>query len=88
MLGSGKESPRRPVVKFVADYSYSLYLTHYSLIHAFHALGYLDGDDWGALIACYVACNLTAMLFYLLFERHYKYLQRLYESRLPHGGRR
>lgn len=88
LLGSGKESPRRPVVKFVADYSYSLYLIHYSLIHAFHALGYLDGDDWGALIACYVACNLTAMLFYLLFERHYKYLQRLYESRLPHGGRR
>jgi hypothetical protein len=61
--------------RYLASYSYSLYLVHYSFLHL--------TPGWQAI----VWANLFAVLFWWLFERHYKavagFLKSLRRNRAP-----
>jgi peptidoglycan/LPS O-acetylase OafA/YrhL len=64
------------IVSFIAAYSYSLYLTHFTVMELL-AVWYPHHDDdrslfWGSV----ALANLFAIGFYFLFERHYKWLAR------------
>jgi peptidoglycan/LPS O-acetylase OafA/YrhL len=73
------------IVTFFSDISYSLYLTHLSVliaaVHLFPAL--LDNPAAG--VALFVLCNLVGFAFYWSVERHYpvvaRYLTRLTQRR-------
>jgi len=58
-------------VGFVANYSYSLYLVHYTILIFIKAIFARDYDPLAFGIGI-VASNAVAMLFWYLFERHYR----------------
>lgn len=66
--------------KFIASYSYSLYLVHYSLIVYYENLGFTV--DFVGIIALYIICNLLSYVFYLLFERRFYLLKDFMKKRL------
>jgi len=71
------------VPRFVADFSYSLYLTHFTLIvllSTFVADGRLTGD--AAFWICLAGANGLAILFWYLFERHHRALTRRFNRRI------
>lgn len=79
------ESVAPRAVRLLSDYSYSLYLTHFSVLIYLQA--YLP-SGLGAFVAITVAlifANLVAFVFWWLFERHYLAVRwRLTEAcRLP-----
>lgn len=86
LLGNKKIGRRQAILRFIAEYSYSLYLTHYTLISALYAFKLLDADSPMSLIFAYALSNLLAITLYFLFERHYKRLQTYYESRFTTRG--
>jgi len=61
---------------FLADYSYSLYLIHFPILTYLY-LRFPDNDSnrYFFYLAVLV-CNAIAILFWFLFERHYRYLAR------------
>jgi peptidoglycan/LPS O-acetylase OafA/YrhL len=67
---------------FLAGYSYSLYLTHYTLLEfvAIRLVPHRDGPLVFWLIIA--AANLFAMVFWSLFERHHRQLARVMKQRL------
>jgi peptidoglycan/LPS O-acetylase OafA/YrhL len=65
--------PLERVVAFIANYSYSLYLLHYSILICVKALMPEDQDARAFWIAI-VASNITAIIFWYFFERHYRRL--------------
>jgi peptidoglycan/LPS O-acetylase OafA/YrhL len=70
------------LVGFIASYSYSLYLTHYSLLE-FLAIRLAPGSDGGATFWLAIgAANIVAVVFWYLFERHYRQLARLIKQHL------
>jgi peptidoglycan/LPS O-acetylase OafA/YrhL len=66
---------------FLAGYSYSLYLTHYSLLE-FLAIRLVPRSDSAVTFWLAIgATNLFAMIFWYLFERHHRQLARLLKLR-------
>ncbi len=65
---------------FVADYSYSLYLTHHTIV-IFLAAYFKRSDDPAIFWMAIVLSNLLAIFFWFLFERHYKRLARWMKMR-------
>lgn len=62
----------RRAIDFVADYSYSLYLIHFTVL-IFLAVRYPSGGDYdpAMFLGVLVGANLCAVLFWFVFERHY-----------------
>lgn len=74
-----RDGERNRLARFTADYSYSLYLIHYSLIFALHAAGLGTGKAMLDLALYFVLCNAVAIAFWYLFERNYRLVgQRLF----------
>ncbi|HZS84587.1 MAG TPA: acyltransferase [Stellaceae bacterium] len=70
------------LVGFIAGYSYSLYLTHHTLLE-FLAIRFGDRHGSAAMFwLVVIAANGLAMVFWVLFERHYKRLARSLKDRL------
>jgi peptidoglycan/LPS O-acetylase OafA/YrhL len=77
--GTTRQAPPRVaarVIGFLAGYSYSLYLTHFTIMELL-AIWYPDRQHdqlffWGSI----VLTNLFAIAFYALFERHHKRIAR------------
>ncbi len=63
---------RNPAARFIADYSYSLYLIHYSVIFLLHAFGLKSGSDVLDLLIYVTVCNGVAIMFWYVFERNYR----------------
>jgi peptidoglycan/LPS O-acetylase OafA/YrhL len=57
-------------IKFAADYSYSLFLIHFTLEKAIAAVW--TGPAWAGIATSIVVSNLCAAGFALGFERHYR----------------
>jgi peptidoglycan/LPS O-acetylase OafA/YrhL len=77
----------------LAGYSYSLYLTHYTVLIAF-ALNWPSAEHRAPLTfaVLFVTANAVALCFWFLFERHYPMLARLAKAardrhRLPQPAR-
>jgi peptidoglycan/LPS O-acetylase OafA/YrhL len=61
------------VSKFLASFSYSLYLVHYSIIVIIRVY-YKEDFDYYAILFIFIICNISAYIFYLFFEKnHYKF---------------
>jgi peptidoglycan/LPS O-acetylase OafA/YrhL len=69
----------------LAAYSYSLYLTHHSILEFFH----VRHPEWvGSLTAFWaliLLSNLVAIAFWWAFERHHRQLARWARAHLPRG---
>lgn len=72
LKGTRMEGERNRTVRFIADYSYSLYLIHYSVIFMLHAFGLKSGSDVLDLLMYLVVCNIAAIAFWYVFERNYR----------------
>jgi peptidoglycan/LPS O-acetylase OafA/YrhL len=68
----------RPI-GFFAGYSFTLYLTHHTLMTSIHALHLLSG--WTALLVSIVASNLVAISIAWCGERHHKSIARLLNAK-------
>lgn len=68
------------VVKFVAAYSYSLYLTHMQVLVLIYVMFPGSDNDYKLMIIACVVANLTAIVFWWLFERHYHKIGRSLKS--------
>ncbi len=77
-LGEKSLKSRKPFPKFLADYSYSLYLTHYSLIHFMVSFKFLESLGWITFSIYFLICNLLGIIYWWSFERHYPYLKLLF----------
>jgi peptidoglycan/LPS O-acetylase OafA/YrhL len=65
-------------INFMADYSYSLYLIHFTIIVAFVLLrGSHELYDPKGFVLLITIANAAAILFWFAFERHYRSLARL-----------
>ena len=83
LLGAARvELPEavRAVPRFIADFSYSLYLTHFTLL-TWLLTRVADGaiGRGEALWICLIGSNLIAIAFWWLFERHHRTLARAVE---------
>ena len=76
-------------VRVASDYSYSLYVIHIPLLIC--ALGFSEfllakvtrsATTFGLLLGVLAAINITAYLFHLAFERHYRTLYAVAKARL------
>jgi peptidoglycan/LPS O-acetylase OafA/YrhL len=73
------------VPRFVADFSYSLYLTHFTLLVLLATMvsdGRLSRN--AALWICLVGANGLAIAFWALFERHHRALARWFSGLIGH----
>ena len=72
----------KKVVHFIAGYSFTLFLTHYSVLYFINATGLLHG--WAALLISFFASNLIAVLIAYWTEMRYrdfaKYLRKQWAS--------
>ena len=59
------------VVGFIANYSYSLYLLHYTILIFLKSLWPQDGDRTALWVAI-LASNSMAVIFWYFFERHHR----------------
>jgi peptidoglycan/LPS O-acetylase OafA/YrhL len=69
--------PLRRAIDFLANYSYSLYLIHYTILLLFVA--YLPSSthhDVSEFLALVIVANLCSIVFWLAFERHYQAIAR------------
>lgn len=81
----------RTVPRFVADFSYSLYLTHFTLLTWLLTLVAADRLDRSAAFwLCLAGSNVVAIVFWWLFERHHRALARAFggwmRARVPAGA--
>ncbi|MET4479638.1 acyltransferase [Bradyrhizobium sp. F1.13.3] len=63
------------IISFFADYSYSLFLVHLTLIRMMFAL--MPPSGLFDVLLVVAVTNLAAYVFYLIFERHYHRVARL-----------
>lgn len=63
-----------PAIKYFADYSFSLFLVHMTIVKVVIALS--PFAPWPSFIASVVCANLLAMIFAYVFERHYHVVSR------------
>ena len=82
-LGSQQDGPRNPIARFFSDYSYSLYLIHYSVLNFLIAMGFSIENSWANALAYYLICNGIAIVFWWAFERHYPFLKKQWLRRFP-----
>lgn len=85
VIGPAKTFPLGRVWRAIAEYSYSLYLTHCTVLIAVATLagGMIKGPLYIALLIA--APNLFAVAFWYLFERHYRGWSRAFR-RWWHAG--
>lgn len=74
----------RKSCKFVAEYSFSLYLTHYSIMTFLYAAFPGHGNDPVFMLGTFVITNVFAIAFWWAFERHYKTLATIIKARIFH----
>jgi peptidoglycan/LPS O-acetylase OafA/YrhL len=80
--------PLARLVGFLAGYSYSLYLTHYTLLE-FIAIRLVPHGEGPLVFWLVIAgANLFATIFWYLFERHHRQLARVMKQRLAKGAHR
>lgn len=72
-------------VGFIANYSYSLYLTHFSILILVKTLFPRDYDPLAFIVAIALS-NVVAVMFWYLFERHYRNVATLLKTMI--GQRR
>jgi peptidoglycan/LPS O-acetylase OafA/YrhL len=59
--------------RFLASYSYTLYLIHYSVIELIRVFYHQEFDFFGVIVG-FIICNILAYIFYIFFEKnHYKF---------------
>jgi peptidoglycan/LPS O-acetylase OafA/YrhL len=84
-FGTVQKFPRiiENVARFVAGYSYSLYLIHLPILTYLYLR--FPGNDYNPVCfwAAIVLCNSAAIYFWWAFERHYHALAKWMKSRLP-----
>lgn len=75
-FGQITEVPRilRKIISFIADYSYSLYLTHATLITYLYIRYPGHDNDPSFFWLAIIASNVLAIVFWALFERHHRCL--------------
>ena len=76
--------PASRPVRFVADYSYSLYLIHFSLL-VWCAAQFPTFTGWAFITTMWLVCNVAAVIAWWLFERHFGTVRR-WMDRLPFLG--
>lgn len=62
-----------PVIQFTANYSYSLYLIHFSLLVWLSAVWPERG--WAFVVGGFLISNLCAIAWWYLFERHFVWVR-------------
>lgn len=68
---------RNKIILFFADYSYSLYLIHYTLLYFLLSSEIIKGNNKITdFIVCYLITNLVAIIFWWMFERNHKHVKR------------
>jgi peptidoglycan/LPS O-acetylase OafA/YrhL len=79
----GHQDPSRFVrfLRFVSDYSYSLYLIHFSILIYISARLSQNRSPAMMIVGGVILCNIMAMLFWFTFERHYPKARRFLSSR-------
>lgn len=88
-LATTQAGKRNRLARFAADYSYSLYLIHYSLIFLLEALGLRTGARFLDLLIYFTACNGFAIAFWYVFERNYRQIGiRLFKHTRPENAGR
>lgn len=65
---------------FLASFSYSLYLIHYTLIELY--LSFFKNPHWSHLVILFIVCNIIAYLFYLPFEKNHHRFKNILKKRL------
>lgn len=70
LKGTWMQGERNRSARFMADYSYSLYLIHYSGIFMLLVFGLKSGSDLLDLLMYLVAFNVAAIVFWYVFERN------------------
>ncbi|GGC99011.1 acyltransferase [Tersicoccus solisilvae] len=71
------------LVQFVSDYSYSLYLIHFSVITYLWVWLHDDVPAWALVLGGFTLSNLLAMAFYALVERNHRRVAKLMSRALP-----
>ncbi len=80
-LGTNKGTRRYHWSKFMADYSYSLYLIHYPIVHFLRNFEFNLQGGLGTALIYFVVCNVSAILFWWAFERHFPTLKKAWLNR-------
>ncbi len=76
-------APLRRAIDFLANYSYSLYLIHFTVLMMF--VVYLPSPtrhDPSKFLALVIVANLCSIIFWIAFERHYRAIARAAKSAL------
>jgi peptidoglycan/LPS O-acetylase OafA/YrhL len=76
--------PLHTTARYGAGYSYTLYLTHYSILELLHQLPGLG--SYGLLITGVITCNLIAAAVAHLGETKYKKVRAFLRNRIPIGA--
>lgn len=69
-------APVRTIVKYVSDYSYSLYLVHFSLLIYLQTVPSVRAHPAAAIVFGFLVTNVVAFGFWFLIERHYPSVRR------------
>ena len=69
-------APLRTIVKYVSDYSYSLYLVHFSLLVYLQTVPAVRTRPAVAIVLGFLVANIVAFGFWFLIERHYPSVRR------------
>lgn len=86
LLQNSETKNRNGISRFLADYSYSLYLVHYSLIYCVASLGWLPNNASAKFAFLFVFCNFFAIGMWWLFERNYREVKDLLSERVFKKG--
>lgn len=71
-----KSQKRNKIILFFADYSYSLYLIHYTLLYFLLSSKIIGGNNVMLdFMVCYLVTNLVAIVFWWMFERNHKLIK-------------
>jgi peptidoglycan/LPS O-acetylase OafA/YrhL len=68
------------LASFLSKYSYSLYLVHLPILFYLVEAG-LAG--WPAVVAGFMVCNVLALVFWCVFERHHKIIRQYIKRSSP-----
>jgi len=82
-INTALPAPVRRGLDFLANYSYSLYLIHFTVLMLFAV--YLPSPathDPAKFLVVVVVANLASMIFWVAFERHYHAIARAAKSTL------
>lgn len=80
LLSRYRDARRNHIIRFMADYSYTLYLIHYSILFLLYAIGFIDKNNYVNQIISFIGINIFSIFMYFLFEHNYKRIQKKFES--------